>query len=157
MRDRGITHRAMAALRGTRDGGTSHVRVAPSRTVLPEYANLLDDDALRTECNTDLFWDRVVSIEPAGEDDVFDLTVPGPASWLADGIVSHNSGEIEQVSDLVLFLYREDYYDQEKAQKDNKENICEIIIAKHRNGPIGTVELYFHKEHSRFDNLAKQR
>jgi len=74
-------------------------------------------------------------------------------------MLSHlrESGEIEQVSDLVLFLYREDYYDQEKAQKENKENICEIIIAKHRNGPIGTVELYFHKEHSRFDNLAKQR
>ena len=74
-------------------------------------------------------------------------------------MLSHlrESGEIEQVSDLVLFLYREDYYDQEKAQKDNKENICEVIIAKHRNGPIGTVELYFHKEHSRFDNLAKQR
>jgi len=74
-------------------------------------------------------------------------------------MLSHlrESGEIEQVSDLVLFLYREDYYDQEKAHKENKENICEIIIAKHRNGPIGTVELYFHKEHSRFDNLAKQR
>jgi replicative DNA helicase len=74
-------------------------------------------------------------------------------------ILSHlrESGEIEQVSDLVLFLYREDYYDQEKAQKENKENICEVIIAKHRNGPIGTVELYFHKEHSRFDNLAKHR
>jgi replicative DNA helicase len=74
-------------------------------------------------------------------------------------MLSHlrESGEIEQVSDLVLFLYREDYYDVEKAQKDNKENVCEIIIAKHRNGPIGTVELYFHKEHSRFANLEKRR
>jgi replicative DNA helicase len=74
-------------------------------------------------------------------------------------MLSHlrESGEIEQVSDLVVFLYREDYYDQEKAQKDNKENICELIIAKHRNGPIGTVELYFHKEYSRFANLEKRR
>ncbi|HEV2359343.1 MAG TPA: replicative DNA helicase [bacterium] len=74
-------------------------------------------------------------------------------------MLSHlrESGEIEQVSDLVVFLYREDYYDQEKAQKENKENICELIIAKHRNGPIGTVELYFHKEHSRFANLEKRR
>jgi replicative DNA helicase len=110
-----------------------------------------------TEGRNDLFGDPVLSIAPAGEEEVFDLTVPGPASWLADGIVSHNSGEIEQVSDLVLFLYREDYYDQEKAQKESKENICEVIIAKHRNGPIGTVELYFHKEYSRFANLAKQR
>ena len=74
-------------------------------------------------------------------------------------MLSHlrESGEIEQVSDLVVFLYREDYYDQEKAQKENKENICELIIAKHRNGPIGTVELYFHKEYSRFANLEKRR
>jgi len=74
-------------------------------------------------------------------------------------MLSHlrESGEIEQVSDLVVFLYREDYYDQEKAQKENKANICELIIAKHRNGPIGTVELYFHKEYSRFANLEKRR
>jgi replicative DNA helicase len=74
-------------------------------------------------------------------------------------MLSHlrESGEIEQVSDLVVFLYREDYYDQERAQKENKENICELIIAKHRNGPIGTVELYFHKEYTRFANLEKRR
>jgi replicative DNA helicase len=74
-------------------------------------------------------------------------------------LLSHlrESGEIEQVSDLVAFLYREDYYDVEKAQKDNKENVCELIIAKHRNGPIGSVELYFHKEFSRFANLEKRR
>lgn len=74
-------------------------------------------------------------------------------------MLSHlrESGELEQVSDLVIFLYREDYYDLEKAQRENKENICEVIIAKHRNGPIGTVELYFHKEFSRFANLERRR
>lgn len=74
-------------------------------------------------------------------------------------MLSHlrESGELEQVSDLVVFLYREDYYDMEKAQRENKENICEVIIAKHRNGPIGTIELYFHKEFSRFANLEKRR
>ena len=46
-----------------------------------------------------MFWDRVVAIEPAGEEEVFDLTVPGPEIWLADGIVSHNSGAIEQDAD----------------------------------------------------------
>lgn len=47
------------------------------------------------------------------------------------------SGEIEQAADLVAFLYREDYYDQESANR----NIIEVIIGKHRNGPIGTVKL----------------
>lgn len=128
-------------------------RIAGRRT----WRQLNTEPGLQTKCADDLFWDRVVMVAPCGEEDVFDMTVPGPACWLADGILSHNSGEIEQVSDLVVFLYREDYYDLEKAQKENKENICEIIIAKHRNGPIGTVELYFHKEFSRFTSLEKRR
>ncbi|MDQ7842674.1 MAG: replicative DNA helicase [Armatimonadota bacterium] len=70
-------------------------------------------------------------------------------------MLSHlrESGELEQVADLVLFIYRDDYYNAETEKK----NIAEIIIAKHRNGPIGQVELFFHKEHSRFGNLEKRR
>ena len=63
------------------------------------------------------------------------------------------SGELEQVSDLVIFIYRDDYYNAET----DKKNIAEIIIAKHRNGPIGTIELFFHREHSKFGNLARSR
>jgi replicative DNA helicase len=106
---------------------------------------------------SDVLWDRVVGIAPKGRALVYDLMMPGTHNFIANGITVKNSGEIEQVSDLVVFLYREDYYDQERAQKENKENICELIIAKHRNGPIGTVELYFHKEYSRFANLEKRR
>ncbi len=157
MREQGITQRRMAALRGTAYGGAAHFKFEPSRNTILGYAEILGDSRLKTQATNDLFWDRVVAIETLGVQEVFDLTVPGPASWLADGIVSHNSGEIEQVSDLVLFLYREDYYDLEKAQKENKENICEVIIAKHRNGPIGTIELFFHKEYTRFNDLEKRR
>ncbi len=133
------------------------LKVGDSLAVACRAAPVAVGAQTQTTVMNDMSWDRIAKIEFAGIDEVYDLTVPGPASWLADGIVSHNSGEIEQVSDLVLFLYREDYYDIEKAQKDNKENICEVIIAKHRNGPIGTVELYFHKEYSRFANLEKRR
>jgi replicative DNA helicase len=74
-------------------------------------------------------------------------------------MLSHlrESGELEAVADVVLMLYREDYYDVEKAQREGKENVCEVIVAKHRNGPVGTVELYFHKEHSRFASLEERR
>ena len=51
------------------------------------------------------------------------------------------SGSIEQDADIVAFLYRDDYYDKESEKK----NIIEIIIAKQRNGPVGTVELVFLK------------
>ena len=61
-----------------------------------------------------------------------------------------DSGQIEQDSDVISFLYRDDYYDQRSEQK----NIIEIIIAKQRNGPIGTVHLAFHKEFGRFRDLV---
>ncbi|MBS4177629.1 replicative DNA helicase [Lederbergia citrea] len=59
------------------------------------------------------------------------------------------SGSIEQDADIVAFLYRDDYYDQESENK----NIIEIIIAKQRNGPVGTVSLAFVKEYNKFVNL----
>lgn len=62
------------------------------------------------------------------------------------------SGSIEQDADIVAFLYRDDYYDQESEKKD----IIEIIIAKQRNGPVGTVELAFVKEHNKFVNLERR-
>lgn len=58
------------------------------------------------------------------------------------------SGSIEQDADVVAFLYRDDYYNQESEHK----NIIEIIIAKQRNGPVGTVELVFLKQFNKFAN-----
>lgn len=57
-----------------------------------------------------------------------------------------DSGSIEQDADIVAFLYRDDYYDKETAKK----NIVEIILAKQRNGPVGTVELAFLKQFGKF-------
>lgn len=73
-------------------------------------------------------------------------------------MLSHlrESGELEQVADLVVFLYREDYYDLEKARRDGKENVALVRVAKHRNGPTDDLELFFHKEHSKFANLDKK-
>lgn len=111
------------------------------------------DDDLRARAADDLFWDRVVAVEPAGEEDVYDLTVPGPSCWLADGIVSHNSGAIEQDSDVVLFIFRPEVYspDDEKVR-----NLATVIIGKQRNGPIGEFDLHFHKAFTRFDNLERR-
>jgi replicative DNA helicase len=56
------------------------------------------------------------------------------------------SGAIEQDADLVMFIYRDEYYDQESE----REGIADVIISKHRNGGLGTVELTFQKEFPRF-------
>ena len=61
-----------------------------------------------------------------------------------------DSGQIEQDSDVIAFLYRDDYYDRESKEKDR----IEIILAKQRNGPIGTVQLAFLKEYGRFRDLV---
>ncbi len=62
------------------------------------------------------------------------------------------SGSIEQDADLVMFLYREDYYNPET---DN-QHITDLILAKHRNGPTGKVQLYFHPERLRFMSLDRK-
>ena len=63
------------------------------------------------------------------------------------------SGSIEQDADVVMFIYREDYYDKESE----RQNIADIIVAKHRNGPIGQIELYFQAETMVFRPLETER
>jgi len=62
------------------------------------------------------------------------------------------SGSIEQDSDVVMFLYRPEYY-----KSDERPGIAEVIIAKHRNGPTGMIELKFRRDHTRFYNLETRR
>jgi replicative DNA helicase len=149
----GITHRAMAGMRGTAYGGSAHFAFAPSRETVASYGRFLKSAELTLAAESDVFWDRVVSIEPDSVEEVFDLTVPGPASWLADGVVSHNSGAIEQDADLVMFIYREEYYDRDSERPGE----ADIIIAKHRNGPVGEVVLTFQNEYPKFMNYAGER
>ncbi len=62
------------------------------------------------------------------------------------------SGSIEQDADIVMFIYRDDVYDESSDRK----NVAELIIAKHRNGPTGTVELYFQRNLTQFRNALKR-
>lgn len=62
------------------------------------------------------------------------------------------SGSLEQDADIVMFLYREDYYDKDTENK----NITDIIVAKHRNGPVDTISLFFQKEYTKFRDLLVQ-
>lgn len=64
-----------------------------------------------------------------------------------------DSGAIEQDADLVIFIHRPEYYDRED---ESKRGVAEIMVAKHRNGPTGDVELVFNREYTRFDNLSSR-
>jgi replicative DNA helicase len=108
-------------------------------------------DALSKLAQSDIYWDKIVSIEPDGETDVYDLTVPGAHNFVAGNSFVHNS--IEQDADVVMFIYREEVYKPETE----KQNIAEIIIGKQRNGPIGSVELVFLKQLTRFEDKFNEQ
>lgn len=97
------------------------------------------------------YWDKIVSIEPYGTAEVFDLTVPEHHNFIANDLVVHNS--IEQDADIVMFIYRDEYYNPDTTERPN---IAEISIAKHRNGPTGTIDLYWHGQLATFRNLQRQ-
>jgi len=145
-----IPRRVLAGIRGVSEGSAAFaMNISPSRSLVAEYAEILDNPGLRVLAHSDLFWDKVIGIVPDGEHEVFDLTVPDVDSWLADGIVSHNSGAIEQDSDIVMFIHREDSDDPTVKGK------ADLIVAKHRNGPTATVPLTFLPHLTLFRNFAR--
>jgi replicative DNA helicase len=147
MRARGVSQRAMTSMQKTANGGTSHFSFAPSRSVLADHATVLQSDDLRAIAESDVFWDEVRSIEPGGDTDVYDMTVAGTHNFVANGIVVHNS--LEQDADVVLFIYRDEKYNPDT----DKKGVADIIVAKHRNGPTGQVQLLFLERTTKFLDL----
>ena len=93
-------------------------------------------------------WDEIVQLEPDGIEETYDLTVEGLHNFVANDVIVHNS--IEQDADLVFFIYRDEYYNEESDQ----QGLAEVILAKHRNGPTGSEKLSFLKRYAKFADLA---
>lgn len=85
----------------------------------------------------------------SGIQSTYDLSVEKTKNFISEGCILHNS--IEQDADVVIMLYRDEYYNK----KTSMPNIIELQIAKHRNGPLGIVKLYFNPRINRFYNLTK--
>jgi len=109
----------------------------------------LDSPALQAGPANDIYWDQIVSIESIGPRPVFDATVKGTHNFIANGIHVHNS--IEQDSDVVILLHREDAYERESPRAGE----ADFIVAKHRNGPTATVTVAFQGHYSRFTDMAR--
>nr|QXI87984.1 DnaB [Sargassum henslowianum] len=92
-------------------------------------------------------WDKIIKINYQKLGNVYDLRISSYSNYLVNRMVVHNS--IEQDADIVIMLYRDDYYNKENSEK----NIIELIIAKHRNGPIGSTKLIFDPKFLRFFDI----
>jgi len=146
--ERQMTQREFAAALGTRYCGTTLWKHAPGRERLGRVATILDDAELEMIATNDVFWDEIASVESAGELAVYDATVLATHNFVANGICLHNS--IEQDSDVVILLHREDAYERESPRAGE----ADMIVAKHRNGPTTTVTVAFQGHYSRFVDMA---
>jgi len=147
---RGISHRDLASLMKTSYNGSALTATGVSRTRLAKLATALGSERLTHLAESDVYWDEVKSIVPLGVEEVFDITVPGTHNFVASDMIVHNS--IEQDADVVMFIHREDKLNKESE----RPNIAEILVEKHRNGPVGMAELYFDEKHVRFLDIDKQ-
>jgi len=145
----GITTRQMQASLEMSYCGTSLYKSNLSRERALRVSEVVKSSDMAILSNSDVYWDEIASIESSGSEEVFDLTVPGLHNFVANNIVVHNS--IEQDADLVIMLYRDEYYTPDTPER----GVAEVIIAKHRNGPTGTVKLLFNPVFTEFKNLAK--
>jgi replicative DNA helicase len=148
MAEAGITTRALHAGIDTEFCGSSLYRTGLSRERAHRVARVVESEPLTNLATSEVYWDEIVSIEPDGEDEVFDLTVDELHSFVADDVIAHNS--LEQDSDLVFFIYRDEYYNDET----DAQGIAEVHLAKHRNGPTGTEKLAWLNRYAKFADLA---
>ena len=139
-----VTATELQAQLGTTYCGSALYKSDLGRARAARAAEIVGSKHLGRLADSDVYWDRIASIEPDGVEDVYDLTVDRLHNFVAEDLIVHNS--IEQDADLVMFIYRDEYYDKESE----REGIADLIISKHRNGGLGDVELTFQKEYPRF-------
>ncbi len=132
--------------------GSSLYKSGISRARIERLCKILPFDPICRLSKSDIFWDDIVSITPAGEADVYDATVPLTSNFVANDIIVHNS--IEQDADMVAFIYRPEYYQiLEDESGQSLKGIAEFIIAKHRHGALETIKLKFTDTFAKFSNL----
>jgi len=151
MQQIGMTSVEMQNSIGIKYRGSALYELNLSRERAAKLAEVVKSDEIKRSANSDVYWDEIVSIKPDGEAEVYDLTVPRLHNFIANNILVHNS--LEQDADVVIMLYREEYYMPDTPDR----GIAEVIISKHRNGPTGTVKLLFDSQFTRFRNLASPK
>ncbi|GAB5493319.1 MAG: hypothetical protein Phog2KO_35340 [Phototrophicaceae bacterium] len=122
-----------------------------SRNTASSLGNYIEESRLTGLGNSDVYWDKIKSIVPDGEEEVYDLTVEPNHDFICNNILLSNS--IEQDADIVMFLYRDEVYNE----ATEFPNQADVIVSKHRNGPTGVVSLYFEKSLTKFMDASVHR
>ncbi|MEM6398158.1 MAG: replicative DNA helicase [Bacteroidota bacterium] len=152
MQDKEMTARQMQSAIETAYCGTTLYKSNLSRERANKVASVVDSNKLNKLANSDIYWDSILEIIPSEIEEVYDLTVPGPHNFLANDIIVHNS--IEQDADLVMFLYRPEYYQiMEDEQGNSLKNVAEVIVGKNRHGETKTIKLKFESDFAKFSDL----
>ncbi len=145
-----VQHRAKTQGFSWSELGYRCQRKEMDRSTLERVAVTLEATDLQRLARSDVLWDTIVSIEPDGEEMTYDLVIPETHNFVANNIVVHNSGAIEQDADLVMLLFREEVY----RPTDENRGLADVNIAKQRNGPVGSVPMIFLREFTRFENRS---
>lgn len=132
-----VSSMASAAFPAWRDQGKQM-----GRRRCQEIAAVAKNASLHAWAHSDLVWDDIRSIEPCGEQEVFDIVIPGMHCFLTDGIVAHNSGCIEQDSNNVLLMWRD----------PEREEMVQIEVAKQKEGREGIATVFFKRDITMFMN-----
>ena len=140
----GLSLCAMQDALGASRTGTALYKHGLSRERALQVAQIVQDETLMRLGRSEVYWDKIASVEPAGVEDVYDLEVPGHHNFVANDIVAHNS--LEQDADIVMFIYRDELYHPDTE----KQHIADILVSKHRNGPTGVVQLFFKERLAQF-------
>jgi len=143
--EQSYTTRSFHAAMGWSYSGTQRMGNGIGRERLAKIAEVLHDNELLSHAQSDAYWDEVVSIKKMGIQEVFDATIPGVENFVANDIIVHNS--IEQDSDVVMFLYREE---------DEAPERVKLSIAKHRNGPLRLIDLFFKGDRIKFYGMEQR-
>lgn len=140
----------------TRQGWTVAEKLGPGQELAVSAGSaIIAEGQLLTRLSTTLSLGAKVDFAPLrtmeryGTEPVYDLTVAGTHNFIANGIVVHNS--LEQDADVVLFIYRDEIYNNESPDRGT----AEIIVAKHRSGPTGVAHLAFLDSFTKFVNMAQ--
>ena len=130
-------------------GGWTHQGKTMRRSSARDWASSRNDGEVLMWANSDLLWEPIMSIEPCGMEEVFDFTVPGCANLIANGIVAHNSGDIENHANGVWFLHRD-------AQEDSDQVSVDFMLPKQRDGRRNIASpMWFFPRYQRFEEQER--